>query len=158
MDPNTQHQLWSRWDVTVTPPKTMTGPAQRALLEEMRTAWARFVRRAFVTTTGQVRLERRRRWLFSRRFTIFAQARLEGAPAHDPQYRDVMKRRIVTFFGSGFGSGTQVRIDVRIEAGDLQDGQPAAQMIVLPTLTDGATFGAVNVDSSVAGPEALVRG
>lgn len=156
MDPNSQHQLWSRWDVTVRPPSR---GFDRRGLEELRTAWAKFVRKAFGTTAGEVRLEKRRRRLFSLHGgELFAQARVEGVPAHEAGYRDAQKRRIVTFFGSGFGPGTQVHIEVRIEAGDVQDGTTPAQLVMLPTLVSpGANHALVPLDN-VAGPETLHHG
>jgi hypothetical protein len=156
MDPNSQHQLWSRWDVTITPPR---GRLDARTLEELRAAWGRFVRQAFGTTAGQVRLEKKRAGLFSLRARhIFAQVRLEGVPAHDAGYRDRQKARIVQFFGSGFGPGTRVHIDVRIEAGDVQDGSLPSQLVMLPTLVSpGANHALVALDN-VAGPEALLHG
>lgn len=156
MDPNSQHQLWSRWDVTVRPPKGRFVPVHARALDEIRDAWVRFVAKQF-GTVGQVRLERRRRGLFGvAGVELFAQARVEGAPAHDPQYRDLAKRRIVTFFGTGFGPDTRVHIDVRIEAGDVQDGAPAQQLVVLPSIVPGVVDTPFLVN--VAGPEALLRG
>lgn len=161
---NSQHQLWSRWDVTVTPPKAKrrrftdpANPAARRSEDDLRTAWAKFVRKAFATTAGQVRLERKRMGPFGLfGFELFAQARVEGVPAHDPVYRDRLKQSIVTFFGSGYGPGTRVHVEVRIEAGDQQDGAPPSQIVVLPTLVAGANHALVPVN--VAGPEALPRG
>lgn len=144
MDPNSQHQLWSRWDVTITPPARK---AHHRPDDEVRVAWAKFVRKSFNTTAGEVRLERRvtvrsprtgRVRAFSLRQVEvtqwFAQARVEGAPVTDPFYRDRQKRRLVEFWGSGFGPGTHVHIDVRIEAGDRGDGTPPAQLAILPTI------------------------
>lgn len=148
----------------MTPPKRKrlrftdaANPAARRTEDELRTAWAQFVRKAFGTSAGQVRLERKRRGPFALfGVELFAQARVEGVPAHDPVYRDRMKEAIVTFFGSGYGPGTRVHIDVRIEAGDQQDGAPPSQIVVLPTLIPGAAYAPVAVN--VAGPEALPRG
>lgn len=144
MNPNSQHQLWSRWDVTVTPPTRWTVlPPTLGITPDL---WARFVRNMFGTTAGEVRLEERGGGMFSRRpWQIFAQARLEGVPAHDPAYRAYMERRLADLWIGCFRSQgtTTVEIDVHIEAGDRQDGAPPAQLIMLPTLTPEAPLALV---------------
>lgn len=134
MDPNSQHQLWSRWTVIVTPPKNRTrwGGFDARL-------WAATVRRLFRTTAGEVKLDTRGGGMFSLRPRQYvACARLEGVPAHDPDYRKALEAELLRFFGRGFGNGTTVHVDVHIEAGDRQDGKPPSQLVMLPTLTSEA--------------------
>ena len=38
------------------------------------------------------------------------------------------------FFVNGFGAGTTVGVDVKFEAGDRQDGRPAEQLVIIPSI------------------------
>lgn len=64
------------------------------------------------------------------------QVRTEGHPAHDPAYVRWMTQQWRRFFDEGFGPGTDVSVNVKVEAGDVQDGAPPAQLIILPSLAD----------------------
>jgi hypothetical protein len=131
MNPNSTHQLWSRWIATITAPFHQTH-AQDAFSQEMRSACARFYRtlfgsatelkitREFIVATGQSRFE--------------VDCRTEGAPAPNPEFRQRQIAEIAQFFGRNLHRYGQVdvRVDVRIEAGDVGDGKPPAQLILGP--------------------------
>ena len=61
-----------------------------------------------------------------------SQIRVEGKPAHDPAFQQYIKDNVARFMRHGFGSTASMKMDVVIEAGDTQDGQPPAQLLVLP--------------------------
>ena len=123
MDPNSQHQTWSKWTVTVTPGSQMARTI-RTHAEVMSNA-ARFFRKAFGTAT-QCRIHAvNGLWTFD--------VRTEGHPVHDPKYADYMAQAFARFFTAGFGPGTQVTTASKLEAGSRQDGTPADQMLILPT-------------------------
>ena len=126
MDPNSQHQLWSKWTVTVTPP---TAPKLRTMAE-VETNAARFFRKAFGTATQCRILATPDFWTF--------EVRTEGHPVHDPAYADYMAQAFARFFTEGFGVGTQVATASKLEAGSRQDGTPADQMLILPTFVIGS--------------------
>lgn len=60
--------------------------------------------------------------------------RAEGHPVHEAAYVTWMTAQWQRFFVGGFGVGTRVTCQATIEAGSRQDGRPAEQLIVLPTL------------------------
>jgi cobalamin biosynthesis Mg chelatase CobN len=121
MDPNSQHQTWSKWTVTVIPPS----PLVHRTRADVEVNAARFFRKAFGTAT-QCRIRAvNGLWTFD--------VRTEGHPVHDPSYADYMAQAFARFFTAGFGPGTQVTTASKLEAGSRQDGAPADQLLILPT-------------------------
>jgi hypothetical protein len=139
MDPNSQHQIWSLWTWTVTPPleKRTTllqfgkSPRKRKILtrprnfEEIKVNCARFGRKAF-GSTGQMNVQH---WSNGQ---YIVKVRTEGHPVHDPAFVTWMNGNWEKFFISGFGKGTQVKLETKLEAGDAQDGKPRDQLIIVP--------------------------
>lgn len=125
LDPNTQHQLWSRWDALIVSPEPTRRPPLNEVVENARC----YVALAFKSRMGRVRGEQS-----GARYRLVVE--IEGPPAHDPGYvgawrRDFLRR----FVRQGFGpSADLVRLEVSILAGDAQDGSPPSQVIVLPHL------------------------
>lgn len=132
MDPNSRNQMWSRWTFAVAPGRTLCRPSAN-----VRDNCARFGRKAFGTATEmKVASQPDGTWQ--------VEVRTEGHPVHDPQYVAWMCAQWERFFKGGFGAGTQVRCTARLEAGDRQDGRPADQLIILPTIRldeKGARYG-----------------
>jgi len=124
MDPNSQHQLWSRWHYRVYP---AAGTSPR--FSQVKLNCARFGRLLF-GGASEMLLEQiappggRAYW--------DVQIRTEGPPAHDPQYVVWMHVQWDRFFRHGFGATCDVQSAVKIEAGSRQDGKPADQVIMLP--------------------------
>lgn len=130
MDPNSQHQLWSRWTFEVFGPFVRLLP--QAVVDLNCTQQARRV----FGTAGQINIEygasrttptswkRGHRWLVD--------IRVEGHPAHDPQYKQFTVDRWEAFFKKGFGPNVTVESRVKIEAGDKQDGRPRDQLLIIP--------------------------
>jgi hypothetical protein len=128
---NSSHQLWSLWVATVTVPfhASHVTPLFRS---EMRTATARWYRQVF-GSASEMKLDYELLDAHSR-FTVAC--RTEGAPAPDPVFRKQRMDAIARFFGESlrmFGKA-EVRIDVRVEAGDVGDGKPPAQVILGPSV------------------------
>jgi hypothetical protein len=130
MNPNSKNQLWSCWIFTVTPGLHRSLTRQGPSFAMVQANCARFGRKAF-GSAGQMHIERK---LHERRVVYVVQVRVEGPPAHDPEYVAFMQRSWERFFVEGFGYNTTVSLEVRVEAGDVQDGRPPAQLIILPPL------------------------
>lgn len=122
MDPNSSHQLWSKWTITVT-------PARKIRRDEptVHSNAARFMRKAFGSAT-QMRVTKQSNglWVF--------QVRSEGHPVHDPTYVAYLTTAFQQFFTAGFGISTKVSVSAKLEAGSAQDGKPASQLLILPSL------------------------
>jgi hypothetical protein len=124
MNPNSQNQMWSKWTMTVTP-----GVVRNRPFENVRENIARFMRKGF-GSGSEMRLTRNGQ-------NYVVEVRTEGHPAHDPGYVSYMTTNIHTFFVAGFGLGTVCKTEVKVEAGSMQDGKPAEQLMMLPPLTLG---------------------
>ena len=131
MDPNSQHQIWSRWifGVEANPQKL---PKARVCAENARTYFAKLFR----STVGRVRCDAQGTYY------CFV-AEMEGPPAHDPAYARSVRRGFRSrFMAQGFGAGARlVRFDVAVLAGDTQDGKPPEQMLVMPPLSSALPTG-----------------
>lgn len=124
MDPNSQHQLWSRWifGVEASPAKL---PDVRECVDNAR----RYFAKAFRSTVGRVRCDAQGTYYC---FVL----EVEGPPAHDPGYMTALKRDVYErFLVPGFGPSVRlVRCEVGVLAGDVQDGRPPDQFLVVPQL------------------------
>ncbi len=138
MNPNSQHQLWSRWTFGV-----LANPTKLPTLRECRSNFSRWCSLGFASTVGRVRCT----CTASAAGTVYLfVVEIEGPPAHDPGYRDAVRRQFAgRFMRTGFGSGAHLcRFEVSVLAGDRQDGSPPDQLLVLPTL-------------AVPGPQSLIH-
>lgn len=126
MNPNSQNQRWSLWTIRVTPAHSIRSD------EEFAANTARFMRKAFGSTT-EMRVEKNFSGSRGRITEVFIiQVRTEGHPAHDPAYVSVFAKSFLNFFTVGFGVGTLVSTVAVLEAGSAQDGTPSAQLVMLP--------------------------
>ena len=123
MNPNSTHQMWSRWTATITPDLTRALPSH----DQVKENCARFYRKAFGAAT-ELNITSTTvpggRWLID--------CRTEGHPAHDPSYVTYMTGHLRHFLQNGFGPKATVDLVVRLEAGDRQDGTPPDQLILGP--------------------------
>ena len=92
MNPNTQHQLWSQWTFKVYSSK-------RIPIEEIKLNAAKWLRMGF-GSVGQARVYRDTTSFPSH---VVIQARVEGPPAHDPDYVAKVKAEFTTFVQKGWG-------------------------------------------------------
>jgi hypothetical protein len=126
MNPNSAHQLWSKWIITVRANTPYT-PAYA----EMRQNVGRFLRKGF-GSAGQWRL----RW-FPRNNVWVVQMLAESARhPHSKQDFDYFKDAFVAFFRNGLGQQAHVHIKARLMAGERLDGRPSDQMLIMPSLRD----------------------
>lgn len=120
IDPNSQHQLWSRWTFEIFSTK-------RQSLTEVLDNARRWLRQGF-GSVGHVRVSKR---IWS--WVIIAE--VEGMPAHDPDFVASVRRQFQhNFVELGWGRLGWGRVKVEILAGDKQDGNPPSQLVVIPTV------------------------
>lgn len=126
LNPNSQHQMWSRWIFAVEPEAGRHPPRVSVLIDNM----CRFSRAGFKSTVGRVRCEHTERC-----YSMIVE--IEGPPAHDPGYvASVKKEFIAKFMVPAFGSGARLaRFEVGVLSGDKQDGTPPDQLLILPQLS-----------------------
>lgn len=134
MNPNSDHQLWSYWRFTITPPST-----RRATFEDVKLNAARWLRSIFGTgaaarvTREPVAESSARSWLYDRYvIELFA----EGAVAQDPVYVLIVERAFSRFVESGWGPLARATVEARVVAGNADDGKPPCQLVVLPDLPE----------------------
>lgn len=127
-NPNSQHQLWSRWQFVI------VADRKRPIVAECRENFRRWAAKGFQTWSGraQVVLIGRKRYAFT--------LQIEGPPATDPAYREHVRKQFIEFFmHRGFGQGARLDVfHVGILSGDAEDGKPPAQLLALPTLSISA--------------------
>lgn len=123
MDPNSAHQLWSQWIFTI-----REAGRRSPSYDEVQYNAARWLRAGF-GAAGEARVIR----------TIFGwriEALVEGVPAHDPAYVASVKQSFQhKFVEKGWGPLASGTVTVKVLAGDVQDGKPRSQLVVLPPLT-----------------------
>lgn len=152
MNPNSQHQRWSKWVFVVRPgTHPQTGEVRPQDFDDIRARFARMCRRQF-GTTGQANVEHHHMpthlpggapnpteipmvggyghwWLL--------EALVETDTPHDPQYEARMVRGWTRFFTEGFGPGTRVHVGHKLMAGDWQGqipGKPHPDQLVIADL------------------------
>jgi hypothetical protein len=124
MDPNSAHQLWAKWTFRVLPSGVKTPP-----FAQVKHAAAVFGRSMFGSASAMRVTE-----TFDRQAGFVIEVRSEGRPAHDPSLVTFMRDQWSSWAQKGFGSGTTVDMDVKVEAGDRQDGRPREQLIMIESL------------------------
>lgn len=125
IDPNSQHQLWSRWTFRIW--------GRPIPLHEIKDNAARWLRKGF-GSVGRAKIEEK---IENGRAVIVVIAEIEGRPAHDPDYQASVGHGFAKFVQAGWGATAVFRMDVTILAGDEQQGAPKKQLIVLPRLDLG---------------------
>lgn len=125
MNPNSKNQLWSLWEYRVYPDQT-----KRPNVATVKANCARFGRLVF----GSASEMRLRCATEQGRMYWEVAVRSEGHPVHDPGYTEWMHAQWKKFFREGFGPTCEVQVHARLEAGDRQDGRPADQLIILPSV------------------------
>ncbi len=130
MDPNSDHQLWSRWTFVIEASKYV----RLALVKENALKWLRMgfgsVGRARITEsvrrTGPKQQFRINRWVI--------ECEVEGPPAHDPEYVESVRAQFQKFAQAGWGQMATGSTEVRVLAGNKEGGKPRDQMLVIPTI------------------------
>lgn len=122
-NPNSQHQRWSHWAFYV-----RASSSKRPPVQEVRVNAQRYFKAGF-GTAGRVRV-------IQRGLLYIIEVQVEGPPVHDPGYRAAVKKDFADkFMFKGFGaSALLVRFNAKLLAGSPEDGRPADQLLVLPTI------------------------
>jgi hypothetical protein len=126
VDPNSKNQRWSHWQFYVYADGT-----KRPDFQTVKENCARFGRLVFGSVSEMkvaCSMDEDKRLFWD------IEVRTEGHPVHDPMYTEWMGQQWVRFFQEGFGQKVQVKFDAKLEAGDRQDGKPADQLIMLPSV------------------------
>jgi hypothetical protein len=126
MDPNSANQRWSFWQYRIYPDRT-----KRPEFPTIKENCARFARTVFgqasemrvVVATDQ-----------HARLYVEVSVRTEGHPVHEAPYVTYMHEQWDRFLRNGFGPTCEIQSHAHLEAGSRQDGTPADQLIILPTL------------------------
>jgi hypothetical protein len=126
-NPNSKHQLWSRWTFGV-----QADPSKLPAMQECAENFRRWAKAGFQSSAGRGRVDQ------PDVLTYVFQVEIEGPPATDPEFREHVKRQFIAhFMFPGFGfSSSLVQFDVKILAGSRDDGTPADQLVVMPPLSD----------------------
>lgn len=130
MNPNTQHQLWSQWVFTV------YEGGRHVPFELVKENLVKWIQMGF-GSVGQLHLEEHIlvKNLDLKQVYYVATLNVEGAPAHDPGFVTSVRRQFLQrFVQQGFGPLATGTVTARVLAGDMQDGKPPAQLIVIPTI------------------------
>lgn len=127
MNVNSSHQMWSFWQYRVYPDGT-----KRPDFATVKQNAARFGRMLFGSASEMRVMQAtddyaRSYWEIS--------VRTEGHPVHEPQWVEWVHAQWRRFLLNGFGGASEIQSHARLEAGDRQDGTPADQLIMLPTLS-----------------------
>jgi hypothetical protein len=130
VDPNSQNQFWSEWTFVVhdsgrlVPRKAVDLNIARWLCSGFGSAGAY---RLTHTTDG---------WKIM--------VRIEGVPAHDPEYvKSVRKQFARDFVAKGWGPMAWSTTHARVLAGNIQDGSAAPQWVSIPTIKIEVDHGCV---------------
>ena len=131
MDPNSKNQMWSRWTYTVYPMAL-----KRPNLATVKYNCAKFGKKVFQSASEMsvmCGLEKAKPGE-KRRLFWEIDIRTEGHPVHDTAYVEYVHDLWRRFFREGFGQQCEINCKAKLEAGDRQDGKPADQLIIIPTI------------------------
>jgi len=131
VNPNSAHQTWSLWTAIVDVPFHRQH-VTKLFEAEMQRASATFYRRLF-GSASEMKITRS---LAAGQSRFVVECRTEGSPAQEPVFRKRRMDELAAFFGKNlcmYGK-VDVRVDVRIEAGDPGTGAPPTQLILAPSI------------------------
>jgi len=122
MNPNTDHQMWSRWTFRIFGSKVMA-------ITELEHNFGRWCRMGF----GSVGRARVKTMLGG----YVLEIETEGAPADDPKYLASVEQQFRSkFLAQGFGDFAFGDVTVKTLAGKWEDGKPREQLLVMPGRLD----------------------
>ena len=133
MDPNSAHQQWSEWTFVVE--VAASSPAQLTL-DEVATPLGRF----FTATMGSAgRMKIHQAYNPARRRSVWTvTVQIEGEHVYEAGWRNHVLQAFTLAAQRRFGAGVRVQMDVRLLAGQTEDGTPNSQWLILPTIEDEA--------------------
>jgi hypothetical protein len=128
MDPNSRNQRWSHWQFYVYADGT-----KRPDFQTVKENCARFGRLMFGSVSEMkvaCSMDESKRLFWD------IEVRTEGHPVHDPMYVEWMHEQWRRFFREGFGQSCEVKFNEQLIAGDRQNGKPADQLIIMPSIVE----------------------
>jgi hypothetical protein len=122
MEVNSANQTWSKW-VWIVKPAVTFRPSRNEVVNKFAT-----VGKKWFGSATEMRLRQKNKHYIIEYLT-------EGHPVNDPTYVEFTRKSWQELFEKLFGIGTVSKLTARIMAGSKQDGSPAEQMIILPTIS-----------------------
>lgn len=133
MNPNSAHQQWSEWMFAVEVPGVV-GPA----LADITLPFGRFFA-ALMGRAGRIKIDQAINP--ARRHTVWTiTVQIEGESVFAPGWRAHVLQAFTLAAQRRFGERVRVTMDVRLLAGQTEDGAPAAQWLMLPTIVEQGTL------------------
>lgn len=131
MDPNSTHQLWSRWTFTLLSESLQLHPPQTPL----HFAFRRWCVETFGATGHAhcdefVHTHRVSEQITAKGYILWAE--VEGPPVTDPEYILYVRRCFRYFVDQNWSTTIRFKMDTAVLAGDAEDGNPPRQLLVLP--------------------------
>jgi hypothetical protein len=118
MNPNSGNQRWSKWTFTIRP-----GGTKRPDFATVKANAARVGRKYFGAASA-MKID------LSAGGIVTIQVRTEGHPVHDPAYVATTTQLWERWAIGGWGNGTRLECQAKLEAGSYQDGRPVDQLIL----------------------------
>ena len=136
-DPNSTHQLWSRWTFKLRSERLDRHPPQTPLHHAFR----RWCGVSF-GSAGEAHCDE---WVHTHGPTQTVTAKgyilwceVEGPPVTEPTFQLFVRRRFRIFVDVNWSRRVLFEMDSCILAGDAEDGKPPRQLLVLPFHVDSA--------------------
>lgn len=121
-DPNSRHQLWSKWTVVIRPSLPV-----RPALSEFKLNTERFLRSTGKFQSGtQIKITEE-----PTRYTLELLVDTDLHP-HDAETRAYYEQAFQKFYALGLGALTTVTLKTDLMAGERLDGKPPDQLLIVP--------------------------
>ena len=123
IDPNSAHQLWARYTFKVYGGRVVDDREARLNI----TRWLR----CMFGSVGRVRFLTTIEGPFGT-VVFTTELEAEGKPAHDPTYAKYVRGEWDKLVEKGWGRTAISVTHIKVLAGDLQNGKPREQLVVMP--------------------------
>lgn len=120
IDPNSTHQVWSRWTFTV------ADLGAHPDYKSVKSNFARWARKGFGSVARAKVEEKIDTWV------MLVEA--EGVPVQDPTYRTAVQLGFDRFVEQGWGHLGIGKVDAELLAGENDSGKPRTQLVVMPII------------------------
>lgn len=139
MNPNSENQIWSKWDFFIIPSPTWvkTFGAYTDTFKFVKDSCARFGRELF----GSPSMMNVQQKVHCGAMAFTVEIITEGHPVGDHHFRDCIEKRWRMFFKKAFGEETTLHMAAKLMAGKRDDGQPPDQMVILSLSELGLSAG-----------------
>lgn len=123
-NPNSANQLWSRWTFRIKPGRPVPS-SSREIRENVSPLLAKIF--------GSVSSVRVQPDLTTKEWVV--DLLTEGAPIHEKEYREYVRKLLLRLFQDGFGVTTSIAVQARVVAGPTENGTPDAQLVIMPHIS-----------------------